>query len=303
MTTTLADLNLTRKDDFHLVKPINDDVWLAERLPSRERFIARRLTELDLVDTDLEHACDAEGLVKLLSECGIDSALTNLLNHENILSLAGFLPKSGDSTSTLWLIWDFPDAGTLSQLLHDRELAAAYTGKRYMPEALVWHVLRGILSALLYLHEGSRLYVEEDDPVQTWRRSADEDWHPVLHGAVTAENIFFQHPRGTEEYGVCKLGNFSGAYVSGKVSEGPLATAPETGIVAGLKDGKIGTLDEIRKNLYTTVDPKTNVRIPFPPVQHPGSMVDGITHSLGNRHARLTPSTTSSGASAPWYTR
>lgn len=263
MTTTLADLNPTRDLNFRLIKPIDDDIWLAERVSDRERFIARRLTELDPGVTDLEHASDAEGLVRLLSECGIDHALTQLLNHENILSLAGVLTENGPSTSSAWLVWDFPDAGTLSQLFHDGELAAAYTGRRYMPEALVWHVLRSILSALLYLHEGSRLFVDEDDPVQTWRRSVDDDWHPVLHGAVTAENIFFQHPRGTEEYGVCKLGNFSEAYISGKVSEGPVGDAPETGIVAGLKDGQIASLDEIRKNLYTTVDPKTNVRISF----------------------------------------
>ncbi|KAL2112624.1 hypothetical protein VUR80DRAFT_7049 [Thermomyces stellatus] len=278
MTTTLADLNPARNgDEFQLVKQIEDDVWLAERLSDRERFLSRRLAELELGATDLEDRSDAEGLVKLLSECGIDRALTRLLNHENILSLAGVITAD----ESVWLVWDFPDAGTLSQLFHDRELAAAYTGKRYMPESLVWHVLRSVLSALAYLHEGSRLFVDEDNPVETWRRRVDDDWHPVLHGAVTAENIFFQYPRGMEEYGVCKLGNFSGAYVSGKVEDGLTTTdSPETGIVAGLKDGQIGSLDEIRKNLYTTVNAKANVRSPLRLPPGGSSVAGGLTCSL-----------------------
>ncbi|MBE3050233.1 protein kinase family protein, partial [Candidatus Bathyarchaeota archaeon] len=209
----------------------------------------------------------------LLAEHGIDRALAQLLNHDNILSLAGVIAEKttssyGEAVSQVWLVWDYPDAGTLSQLFHDRRLAATYNGKRYMPESLCWHVLRSVLAALVYLHEGSRL-IEEDDPAEGSMRTVDDDWHPVLHGAVKAENIFFQHPRGTEEYGVCRLGNFSEAFVSGKVADVQAATdTPAMGIVAGLKDGKTGSLDQIRTNLYTTVDPKTNVG-PLPSLPGP----------------------------------
>ena len=264
-----SDINPGRDEQFHLVKELEDDVWLAERLSDHEPFIARRITELSFC-ADAQEASDAMGISKLLEECGIDRALAQLLNHENILSLVGVITEKttsdlGETVSYIWLVWDYPDAGTLSQLFHDRELAATYTGKRYMPESLVWHVLRSVLGALLYLHEGTRQFVDKDNPVETWSRSVDEDWHPVLHGAVTAENIFFQYPRGTEEYGVCKLGNFSYAYISGKVGDGEKTDSPAMGIAAGLRDGKIGSLDEIRKDLYTITNPKTNVGRLFSP--------------------------------------
>ena len=263
----LSDINPGRSEEFHLVKELEDDVWLAERRSDHELFIARRLTELNPTRADPEEAADAVGLAKLLSEHGIDRALAQILNHENILSLAGVIVEkttsdAGEAISQVWVVWDYPDAGTLEQLFQDRELAAAYTGKRYMPESLCWHVLRSVLGALVYLHDGARPFCE-DDAAETWMRRVDDDWHPVLHGAVTADNIFFQHPKGTEEYGVCKLGNFSHAYISGKVADLPPETdTPAMGIVAGLKDGKIGSLDEIRSHLYSTVNPKTNVGSP-----------------------------------------
>ena len=43
-----------------------------------------------------------------------------------------------------------------------------------MPEPLVWHVLRSVLSALLYLHEGLPLFMG-DISVESWRRPVNED--------------------------------------------------------------------------------------------------------------------------------
>ena len=96
--TTLADINPIRDSEFHLVKPIDSQTWLAECLPEREHFLTRRLTELDPGTTDFEHPSDAECLVLQLSECDLDCALAQLLNHENILSLAGPLTESAPST-------------------------------------------------------------------------------------------------------------------------------------------------------------------------------------------------------------
>ncbi|SPO04954.1 uncharacterized protein DNG_07639 [Cephalotrichum gorgonifer] len=272
----MKDINPGRDEEFRLVKSIKDDVWLAERVSDGEPFVARRLEELDPLPGDSpgsrvsEEARDAEGLGRLLSECGVDRQLAQILNHENIVSLAGAITQgagagaAGDKEArrprNTWLVWDYPDAGTLEQLFHDGELAKEHGPRRYMPESLCWHVLRSVLSALTYLHEGSRAFCEEDDMVENWMSSVDDDWHPVLHGAVTAENIFFQHPRGTETYGVCKLGNFSQAFISGKVALQYYMDEPEKGIVAGLRDGRIGSLDEIRDNLYSTLLLKTNKR-------------------------------------------
>ena len=273
----MLDISPGRDEHFQLLKPVEDDVWLAERVSDHELFMARRLTELDFSPADnTEESRDAEGLSKLLEECGIDRALAQLLNHENIISLAGVIKQTatsdtGEATDQVWLVWDFPDAGTLEQLFHDRALAAEYTGLKYMPESLCWHVLRSVLGALVYLHEGTRLFCE-GDATESYLARVDDDWHPVLHGAVAPESIFFQHPRGTEEYGVCKLGNFSGAFVSGKVDYVPAkpSDTPAMGVVAGLKDGKVASLDEIRSNLYSSVDPWTRVSPgPLPPSPFP----------------------------------
>lgn len=294
----MQDINPGRSEHFQLLKPLEDDVWLAERLSDREPFIARRLTELSPLPAPTEESRDAEGLTKLLEECGIDRALAQLLNHENILSLAGVIRQSmtsgaGEATEQVWLVWDFPDAGTLEQLFHDKRLAAEYTGKKYMPESLCWHVLRSVLGALAYLHEGARPFCE-GDATESHLARVDDDWHPVLHGAVTPENIFFQHPRGTEEYGACKLGNFSGAFVSGKVDYVPAkpSDTPAMGVAAGLTDGKVASLDEIRRNLYSDVDPKTSVSpapssVPFFPSPFPFPFWDGAKPISDRTNSRL----------------
>ena len=112
----MQDINPGRNEHFQLLKPLEEDVWLAERLSDHEPFIARRLTELDPLLTS-EESREAEGLTKLRSECGIGRALAQLLNHENIISLAGVIKQAatsemGEATEGVWLVWDFPDAGT-----------------------------------------------------------------------------------------------------------------------------------------------------------------------------------------------
>ncbi|KAK0668492.1 hypothetical protein QBC41DRAFT_393724 [Cercophora samala] len=55
-----------------------------------------------------------------------------------------------------------------------------------------------------------------------WKREGrNDDWFPVLHRDIRASKIFLQHPRGTETYGLVKLGDLRYCAVSGTVvSEG-----------------------------------------------------------------------------------
>ncbi|PSR77726.1 hypothetical protein BD289DRAFT_486369 [Coniella lustricola] len=150
--------------------------------------------------------------------------------------------------------WDYCAAGSLETLLQQSMRPVKKdptTGKvlGWMPESLCWHVAISLLSALSWLHEG---YVEYDmavydtddndnagDPTKGQDKDkagsekpprrvptchtamtgrGNEDWMPVLHRAVVPGNVFFQQPKGSETYGLCKLGNYSKVVVVGHVA-------------------------------------------------------------------------------------
>ncbi|KAI1846044.1 hypothetical protein JX266_007853 [Neoarthrinium moseri] len=85
----------------------------------------------------------------------------------------------------------------------------------FLPEAFCWHVLCSVLKALAWLHHGIR----EDYNSATGRyetQRADLDWQTMLHRDIRPSNIFFCHPQTKHEtYGLCKLGNYGAAVVSG----------------------------------------------------------------------------------------
>ncbi|KAL2171243.1 hypothetical protein VTG60DRAFT_3349 [Thermothelomyces hinnuleus] len=162
------------------------------------------------------------------------------------------------------LLWDYPDAGTLRDVLDDyaprdgNHGSGSGGGDGFMPESFVWHVALSLLRALQWLHEGIRetygvmAAAAADSPVdgdggggggkKRWRRvrgrkEAEKDWMPVLHRDLRADNVFLQHPRGIETYGAVKLGNFGRCFVSGSVSasrETPVVAMEEEEYSAGL---------------------------------------------------------------------
>lgn len=157
--------------------------------------------------------------------------ISRLLNHPNIVSLIDIVHtsslegsvseagKHGDLT-----VWEDMNAGMLSYLLPqvndlpdlDDEaswavLAAQNHSRLSLPEGLCWHVLRSISRALLWLHHG----VKETVGIPgEWERH-DDDWQPILMMDVSPGQIWFQHPKGNEHYGHCKLGGFQYAKVTG----------------------------------------------------------------------------------------
>lgn len=253
-------------EDFRLLKSINDDVWLAERKSDNQPFIARRLEEFDGLieavrrgnDVGDSRLDDIRGLAGLLSDCGMDTALAQLLNHENLVSLAGVINEKhtkasqySDRVQRIWLVWDYCDGGNLQELFLDGHVALEHTPYYYMPEDLCWHVLRSVLRGLVWLQTGQRFFCAEDKPYVQDLRAVDDDWYPILHGGVKPENIFFQLPRGGEKYGPCKLGNFSKAFISGKQCREAMPLPKKggegrTGLVASLRDGKMASWNHIR---------------------------------------------------------
>jgi hypothetical protein len=159
--------------------------------------------------------------------------LKKITNHPNIISFEGFSHLSSETADVSQAgrfanhtIWEDMNAGSLSYILpstsslppfDDKEkwdvLAAQNPNRFSLPEGLCWHVLRSISRALLWLHYGVK---EAEDVPGEWDRP-DVDFMPVLIMNVSPEQIWFKHPVGDEHYGVCKLGGFQYARVSGVV--------------------------------------------------------------------------------------
>lgn len=221
---------------YEVVKRLAGETWLLRRRddPSAE-FLGVRDDAGDR---------NTAAQLKALLDRGARPAVEALLNHSNLICLADMIPwvplagrgegrRDGAEQVRRLVLWDYCDAGSLQRFMDrtavrvqvDRETSVV---NRWLPESLCWHVLTSVLKALAWLHDG---YREEDiivdgangeavrDQRADDRQSRDEDWLSVLHRDVTAANIFFQHPKGTETYGTCKLGNYSSVYVSGHVKD------------------------------------------------------------------------------------
>ncbi|KAF4977500.1 hypothetical protein FZEAL_5978 [Fusarium zealandicum] len=215
---------------FELLKEIGEDIWIAVRQgdPRGEQFLAspdpyaRELVG-QKASKSRQHHEEASALHQLLYQYNQAYTIRQILNHENLISLVGSLEyrafnktqdrDSDESNSVRFLVWDFCDAANLSALFreHYRE-----DPSHYLPESLCWHVLRSLTRAVTYLHDGKRLYFDAQLPpgfAKEWV-CVDQDWLPILHRGIEPKHIYFQHPRGTELYGQCKLGDFRNVAVT-----------------------------------------------------------------------------------------
>ncbi|KAG8164895.1 hypothetical protein KVR01_005170 [Diaporthe batatas] len=213
-----------QRHDYRAEKKIDDNVYVVSRLSDNEQFLG---TKWDASTVDPAFT----GLL----ERGTKGALGSLLNHPNLINYTDTVADNvvcGRGTATAvsaqrMLLWDFCEAGTLQNLFRHHQVVPRTASPdsqvvtQYLPEGLCWHVLLSVMSALSWLHEGHR----DDSSIEgpNGRRRArdwfsDPDWLPILHRNIQPEYIFFKHPKGTESYGLCKLGNYSACAVSGHVN-------------------------------------------------------------------------------------
>ncbi|KFA76752.1 hypothetical protein S40288_07831 [Stachybotrys chartarum IBT 40288] len=201
---------------FELLREVRPGVSLAVRTNDRagQRYIARRLDQYHDKSAGLD-------LEQLLGSRTVAPLISLPLYHENIVSLVGhirldILNAHGPSEIEDYLVWDRCDAANLSTLFA-QTAPAADTSAFYLPEGLCWHVLRALTKAVTYLHDGKRWIYDqratEARQLRKWQ-SPDRNWRAILHRRIEPENVFFQHPRGGETYGTCKLGNLSQATVT-----------------------------------------------------------------------------------------
>ncbi|TLD30585.1 hypothetical protein PspLS_02376 [Pyricularia sp. CBS 133598] len=186
-----------------------------------------------LVGRRLEKRTTSTEFIELFNDTPAYDWLKQLLNHENLVSIAGEVTgarivKTDGPVVVLpcqYLVFDHCDAGTLDTMLRKPPTPLTSTG--FIPPSLCWHVLVSLLRALAWLHDGYR-----EDGVGTTVNAPqgmnhdgyeqdnwfqDADWLAILHCNIAPENVFLQRPRGSETYGLVKLGNFANAQVANHV--------------------------------------------------------------------------------------
>ncbi|KAH7239155.1 hypothetical protein BKA59DRAFT_271799 [Fusarium tricinctum] len=242
---------------FEISSKLAQNVWVVTKKgdPRKQQYLASPSSpwgvQSDGTVDYTEYDDEAYALARLLSKQNQAYTIRQILNHENLMSVAGIMehqlfnksqtPDTTQKDKVQLLVTDFADAGNLSALFRHY---SCDTSAFYLPESLCWHVLRSLTRAVTYLHDGKRFCY----PIQLpglfgeWV-SADTDWFPILHRRIEPRNIWLQHPRGTETYGLCKLGNFSSAAVTchaidtrSKFSKPPsgshgMALAVRTGVI------------------------------------------------------------------------
>ncbi|KAL9477273.1 hypothetical protein ACSS6W_007114 [Trichoderma asperelloides] len=239
------------------------------------RYIAQPhgiLNESDVEDTDKQKIVDETlAFYNLLYDLKVSSTISQIFNHENIVSIAGYIKTrpvaAGSERAHLeeYIVWDYCDASNLSALFQSKPYSST---KFYLPESLCWHVLTSLLSAITYLHDGKRLFLDTKATAGDEKRweSVDQDWHPILHRAIEPRNIFFQHPRGIETYGLCKLGNFEHAVVTNHVitPSGGYATEQDVEISRAMAPYRgLETLDMTRHQLLESAETYTAENRPY----------------------------------------
>ncbi|KAK1241423.1 hypothetical protein MKX08_001397 [Trichoderma sp. CBMAI-0020] len=214
------------KNDFELLEETGQGTLFAIRKDDPGvKYIAQPFGVLkgsDLEGADRQKTIDeASAFYNLFHSSKVGSAIAQIFNHENIISIAGHItthPVKSSEHAHLeeYIVWDYCDASNLSALFQSKPSEST---EFYLPESLCWHVLTSLLNAITYLHDGKRLFldIEASGGAKKIWASVDQDWLPILHRAIEPRNIFFQQPRGIETYGMCKLGNFEHAVVTNHV--------------------------------------------------------------------------------------
>jgi serine/threonine protein kinase len=234
---------LDKSSKFELVQFLGGHYWLARDTTNRRQYIAKKLVDFDDYhkarhEQHRAHAWHqympkaqryAKGLEELTYEHGLSRHVSFVMNHDNLISFAGFIrhkphnPEPFDDTQATddYLLWDFCDAGSLELLLVNKGQKPPLIGKSFLPESLCWHVLTSVMRALTWLHDGYRRNVNFDSkkPRDYVWACHDIDWVPILHRNIAGTTILFQHPEGNETYGQCKLGDMRQVAVCGQPAD------------------------------------------------------------------------------------
>lgn len=257
---------------YEVVKLLDNETWLVRR---------RDDPDAQFLGYSEDQGETGPKLVLLLNR-GAGWAMSALLNHPNLVSLADTIAldqvRDAKIERRKLLLWDYCDAGSLQGFMQRTNVPQQVDPRtklvsKWLPESLCWHVVMSVLKALAWMHEGYReedtIVVHPDGELERGakadtREDRGEDWLSVLHRDVTARNIYFQHPKGTETYGLCKLGNYANVFVSGHVND--LSNGHVVCSGGGPEDGRKPLLQVIKdvraQDIYTVA------QVSAPPSEH-----------------------------------
>jgi serine/threonine protein kinase len=208
-----------------IIRTLDNERFLATEIP-------RTLTKdrgKDKVTTPLA-SCLLPSTAVTISRILNHSHIVSLVDIQAITSLAGSVSLAGPNADiTVWedmsagnLQYFFPNLSDLPDFYDEagwHALSSVNHCRPSLPEALCWHVLRGVSKALLWLHCG----IKETEGIRGEYMKHDGDWHTILIRDVSPGQIWLKKPRGRgavsglETYGECKLGGFQWAKVCGNV--------------------------------------------------------------------------------------
>ncbi|KAJ0119771.1 hypothetical protein J7T55_013975 [Diaporthe amygdali] len=222
---------------YSIQKRLDDNVYVVRHNSDNAQYLGSRW-DASVVDPAFSDLLDR----------GTKGALGSLLNHPNLINYTETVADhlihgrcSGETVSSQrMLLWDFCEAGTLQNLFNQHPVlpqTQTVTNQDWVAaldaldaddkdgrDAVNAQIPRTRQLALSWLHEGHRddtrisvVGTQSRRVTDDWK--SDEDWLPILHRDIRPDNIFFQHPKGTETYGLCKLGNYSNCVVSNHVNE------------------------------------------------------------------------------------
>lgn len=252
---------------YRLVRKLHatEEIWLVQRVSDDMEFVGWRW---DIPQLNPDFA-------QLLGR-GAGDAVAAVLNHPNLVSHIDLhqVPfwHGRDFEYRDYAISDYMDAGTLRNFIDKTPVLPKIelrTGAvlQWLPEGLVWHVAMSLLNALTWLHEGVRQEdtIEWGDCETATRgaarqtpRDRKEDWWPILHRDLRTDQVFFQHPRGIETYGSCKLGGFGSMFVSGHVHDlavGTVATSCSEDPEVAVRDVLLKAQTELQSRMDGEANP------------------------------------------------
>jgi serine/threonine protein kinase len=267
---TDAALSLYRSGLYTFDSEVLEGIWTVRRNEDGTQYLARDVTKL------LQQPNGMPSPLTWLMDPkmhDLTMPMTGILNHPNLVNFVDYFQARHTSNGSIesrpashYFLWDFCNAGTLENLFCPEEAGDKRKGyvrgeqdgeegahspkstsepNAFLPESLIWHVLNSLLRALSWLHHGVRFqYNGETERYERLR--ADVDWQTILHRNIEPSNIFFCHPLHGETYGLCKLGNFSTAFVSGHVNGvlGGIVSPGEGKVLAG-QEGHV-PLEQLR---------------------------------------------------------
>ncbi|KAL5433528.1 hypothetical protein PMIN07_006031 [Paraphaeosphaeria minitans] len=204
------------------------------------------------------------------------ASMRQLAGHPNIVQLISYIPANPGSGSMDELYLEHcavPLAhGTQLHTLH--ELRRFYATRNVVvPEAFVWHLLEGLLSAVAFMHFG----------VRGGDSQPRENWHAIFHQDLHSASVFLS-ARGIEEscqYPRIVVGDFGCSKTKAQIHEVLLAQPKRARILNDGVNDLSNVVNLVHEFCYrSTTGTRTLAKLGCPEMWEYGEELRGVTVML-----------------------